>query len=101
MFNERHRRELAHFLSLHGFQQVDRNIHLRIFNLRQGQVTLEIKFNGGVEIITRGASRRRVEDYSWSPRHRDIVRIIIETETSKLKNLEIDNRLENAAGTLV
>ena len=101
MFNGRHRKELAHFLKIHGFKAVDKDVYVRIFNTRIGQVVLEFQMQGNVEFITKSAQRNRTEKFNWSRRHRDLLRIIIDTEVQSYASAELTNRMENAAGTLI
>lgn len=101
MFNGRHRKELAHFLKLHGFNVVDNGVYVRIFNTRIGQVILEFQIQGDVEFITKSAQRSRTEKFNWSRRHRDLLRVIIDTEVQSYASAELTNRMENNFGTLI
>lgn len=101
MFNERHRKELAHYLSMLGFTAVDKGVYVRIFNTRIGPVILECQIKNSVEFITRSNHRTRTEKFNFSRNHRDLLRLIIDHTVLSHHTQEQIYRLENAAGTLV
>lgn len=85
MFNRRYKDCLRQFLSLHGFQAVDKGVYVRVFDFAN-HPRIEVHIKNKVRIICATTQRSRSE--VWEYREYPMITMIVENEILIYKNCE-------------